>query len=410
MKTAGIIAEYNPFHQGHHYHIEETRRLTGADYIVIVMSGNFTQRGHAAIMDKYSRAKLALEHGADLVLELPVCFATASAKHFALGGISLLNQLGVIDHLSFGSEDGSLEELLKLSSFLLEEPEQFRDCLQTALREGLSYPRARALALEKCFSCSCAERISLPNNILALEYCMALLSLNSSMKAVTVKRLHSGYHDVRLSPTGCSSATAVRKALLQGFLPPLEGQLPFSVYEELSREYGHTLPMEINDFSSLLHYRLFLNEQEDLTSYADVHRELADRILNQLYSFTNYEAFCDVLKTKELTHSRISRSLLHILLDIKESDLIRYKNEGYTRYGRILGFRKAAAPLLHAIKANSSIPLLSKLADSAKKLDLLSLSMLETDIRVSHIYESVLSQKFNRPFRSEYSRQFPILP
>lgn len=409
MKTAGIIAEYNPFHQGHHYHIEKTRRLTNADYIVVVMSGNFTQRGQAAIMDKYRRARQALENGADLVLELPVCFATASAKIFAFGGVSLLDRLGIIDILSFGSEGGALEEIQQLAAFLLKEPDDFKTALQKALKQGFSYPKARFLALEKYFPERNTDALCLPNNILALEYCMALLSLNSSMKAVPVKRLHSGYHDKELSPDGCSSATAVRRALNQGFLSHLQEQLPSTVYRELKEEYGRTLPLDINDFSSLLHYRLFLNEQEDFTVYFDVHKELSDRIRNHRYSFSNYENFCDLLKTKELTHSRISRSLLHILLNIKESDMTRYKEEGYSRYGRILGLRKSASPLLHAIKQNASVPLISKLADLAGKLDPASNSMLETDIRAAHIYESILSAKFNSPFRDEFRRRLPVI-
>ncbi|MBQ9991592.1 MAG: nucleotidyltransferase [Lachnospiraceae bacterium] len=409
MKTAGIIAEYNPFHQGHRYHIEETRRLTGADYIIVVMSGNFTQRGQAAIMDKYGRAKLALENGADLVLELPVCFAVSSASYFASGGVSLLDKLGVVDFLSFGSEGGSTEELLSLSSFLLEEPENFKAHLQTALKQGYTYPKARALALEKSFPEGKSELVSSPNNILALEYCTALLAFHSSIIPLPVKRLHSGYHDTGLSPTGYSSATAIRRVLIREIPALLEEQLPSSVYKYLKKEYDKTLPLDINDFSPLLQYRLLMEQPENLTLYADVHRELADRISGRIYSFTTYEDFCDQLKTKELTHSRISRSLLHILLGLKEDALQATKEEGYSRYAKILGFRKSAAPLLHAIKANTSIPLIPKLADSAKSLDPVSRTMLEADIRAAHIYEGVLCSKFNRPFRNEYSRQFPIL-
>ena len=408
MKVAGIIAEYNPFHRGHQYHIRETRRLTGADYVIIVMSGNFTQRGQAALMDKYSRAKQALENGADLVLELPVFFSTGSANFFACGALSLLEKTGVVDYLSFGSEEGCLEKPRQIASFLQKEPDTYRKDLQTGLKQGLSFPKARALALEKNIPGVDAAFLTHPNNILGIEYCNALLSLNSSIKPITIKRLHGNYHDAALSAEGYSSATAIRQNLKDKDLSLLKNHLPFSVYEMLRAEYGFTMPVKMNDFSGLLHYRLLM-AKEDFSLYADVHKELADRICNQLYSFKDYASFCDSLKTKELTHSRISRSLLHILLDMKEEALQRYKAEGYSRYGRILGFRRAASPLLHQIKVHSCIPLISKLADSASLLDSLAITMLETDIRAAHIYESVLSQKFSLPFRDEYRRQFPIL-
>lgn len=408
MKTVGIIAEYNPFHLGHEYHIQKTRQITGADYVIIIMSGNFTQRGLAALTDKYSRARQALENGADLVLELPVCFATASAKIFAFGGVSLLEKLGVVDYLSFGSENDNLEEIRQTASLLEQEPETFKEQLQLQLRQGSPFPKARAIALKESCPGLNADFLHRPNNILAIEYCRALLSLSSSIKPVTIKRLHSDYHDSHLAARGYSSATAIRQSLNRADLESLSGHLPASVYRMLLDQYGHSLPVGINDFSGLLHYRL-LTEKEDFSLYADVHQDLADRIHRQLYAFQDYESFCDLLKTKQLTHSRISRSLLHILLDIKESALQQYKEEGYARYGRILGFRKNASSLLHQIKANTSIPLVSKLADSVYRLDPISNAMLEMDIRSAHIYESVLSQKFKIPFRNEYQRQFPIL-
>lgn len=409
MKTAGIIAEYNPFHLGHSYHIEETRRLTGADYIIIIMSGNFTQRGRAAIMDKYSRAEYALKHGADLVLELPVCFAASSARYFAFGAVSLLSRLGVVDYLSFGSESGNLEIIQKISAFLEKEPAAYRDTLCGKLKEGFSYPGARAYALQKHFPQMDQDFLSHPNNILGIEYCNALLSFNSPIKPVTLKRLHSSYHDTALSPDGFSSATSIRQTLREGISDTLAEHLPACVYQSVTKEYGLSLPISTNDFSSLLHYRLLSGSFKEYALYADVHEDLARRIENQLFSFTDFEAFCDLLKTKELTHSRISRALLHILLGIKQEELKKYKEEGYCRYGRILGLRRDAGPLLSQIKAHTCLPLISKLADARPLLDSLSLQMLETDIRSSHIYESVLSRKFSAPFRNEYSRQFPVL-
>lgn len=412
MNVVGIIAEYNPFHKGHQYHLEETRRKTEADYLIVVMSPNFTQRGQAAIMDKYSRAKQALLCGADLVLELPVRFSCASAKDFALGGVSLLQKLGIVQFLSFGSEQGALTHFLRLAAFLRQEPKEFKAALQSALKQGLSYPKARAFALQQCSLVP--ESPWLPNDILALEYCLALLKLDSSIKPVTIRRYASNYHDLALSSTGYSSAASIRKVLQKKEsswvdFSSLQNHIPHLVLQELKQDYGQTFPLETNDFSSLLHYQLLLHGQKELTVYADVHPDLADRIQKRLNQFTTIESFCDLLKTKELTYTRISRSLLHILLSITKEEVHQGKQAGYTPYGRVLGFRKDASPLLHAIKQHSSIPLITKLADAKKKLDPVSFSLLQTDIRSSHIYESVGSHKFHRPFRHEYSRQFPIL-
>ncbi len=409
MTVAGIIAEYNPFHRGHQYHIEKTRELTGADYILVIMSGDFTQRGQAAMMDKYSRAKQALLNGADLVLELPLCFATSSAKIFAWGAVSLLDSLGVADYLSFGSEIGSMMEIQQLAHFFAQEPEDYQRALQDKLKQGLAFPKARALALRKFFPQFKESFFSSPNNILGIEYCCALLALHSSIKPITIKRIHGAYHDKTLSQVGYSSATAIRTGLNTGGTSVLKEHLPPSVYQIITEEYGRSLPLETNDFSGLLHYQLLMSGKEELASYADVHQELADRIYNHLYSFQDYEGFCDLLKTKELTRSRISRGLLHILLGIKEQEIKPYNKPDYVGYGRILGFRKNAAPLLHEIKVNSRIPLLSKLADASRLLASPALSMLETDIRGSHIYESILAGKFSTPFQNEYQRQFPIV-
>lgn len=412
MKVSGIIAEYNPFHRGHQYHMEATRKATGADYLIVVMSGNFTQRGDAAIMDKFSRAQAALEQGADLVLELPACFATASARHFACGGVSLLEKLGVVDSLSFGSEDGLLDSILACAEVLKEEPNSYRTLLQSCLGQGFSYPRARAMALTSLFPHLSEAAFSSPNNILGLEYCLALRTFNSKIRPVTIQRIHNNYHDSLLSDKGCSSATAIRGQILgrqpEAEQSTLKNQLPDCTYRQLETEYGKTMPVSMDDFSSLLHYKLLTTSREQLQRYADVSSDLADRIYNHRLSFTSFEAFCDLLKTKQLTRSRISRCLVHILLDIEEAHMREYKEAAYSLYGRILGFRRESAPLLHAIKANAAIPLISKLADAGRLLDPLSLRMLETDIRSTQIYESLISHKFGSPFRNELSRPFPI--
>ena len=431
MNVTGIIAEYNPFHLGHQYHLEQARKLTNADYIIVVMSGNFTQRGTPAIMDKYSRAKQALEHGADLVLELPVCFASASAESFAFGGVSLLHKLGVVNHLVFGSEEGSVEQIQKTAYFLNHESEEYRSLLQNFLKQGYSFPKARSLSLEKCLPKLSSDFLFKPNNILGVEYCRALLHFQSKIKAITVPRIDNQYHDKILSIDGkFSSATAIREtikkaenhlcnealsmlqhqALQNSFsLSSLKNQVPNLVYDMIEENYGKTMPIFNNDFSSLLQYKLLLEFKKDLSVFSDISLDFADRIKNNMDYFTDFDSFCERLKTKELTYSRISRGLLHILLDLKEQDLEEYRKTGYARYGHILGFRKSSSPLLHDIKKHSEIPLISKLADSVKTLDALSLSMLEKDIQAAHIYESVVSQKYKKAFQNELRRKIIVM-
>ena len=196
MKITGIIAEYNPFHNGHLYQIKKARELTGADYIIVVMSGNLTQRGTPALIDKYSRAQMALSGGADLVIELPACYATASAEYFAMGAISILNQLGCVDSICFGSENGNIAMLTKIANALVSESEDFVQALKNNLKNGDTYPVARNAALAETISgiTSYDTILGFPNNILGIEYIKALIRQNSSIKPYTNLRIGADYH------------------------------------------------------------------------------------------------------------------------------------------------------------------------------------------------------------------------
>ena len=213
MKTAGIIAEYNPFHRGHEYQIQYTKEKLGADYVIVTMSGDYVQRGTPALISKHLRAEMALRCGADLVLEMPVSVSTASAEAFAMGGVSLLDSLGVVDMLCFGSESGEISTLQKLAEILVKEPDEYKHLLKSFLSQGLSFPTARSQALTEylkavcrltkantvedsaTFSSNAARILNTPNNILGIEYCKALLRLNSKIQPVTIRRKGMGYHD-----------------------------------------------------------------------------------------------------------------------------------------------------------------------------------------------------------------------
>ncbi len=395
MKIVGIIAEYNPFHNGHQYHIEKAKEITGADAAIVVMSGNFVQRGAPAIMPKHLRAEMALKAGASLVIELPVCYATGTAEQFAYGAVSILNSLGCVDAICFGSECGDITALNELAKILCDEPHEYRECLQMHLRNGLSFPLARQKAIETiCSNSSIAHLLEQPNNILGIEYLKALYRLNSNIKPYTIQRMSSQYHDVDLQEE-FSSATALRQTIISGNFMDLHGQIPDTNIALFEEYYQKRFPVYANDFSLLLKYRLLNETKSTLTQYADVSEELANRIFNQLNNFVSFEQFCELLKTKEMTYSRISRALLHILLGIKKTD---YADIGYAR---VLGFRKDVSNVLTVIKNSSAVPLVTKLT-AIKGLSDSSIQMLNQDIYASNQYESVVTDKFKTPFINEY--------
>ena len=410
MKVTGLIAEYNPFHNGHAYHIRRSVQITGADYTVVVTSGDFVQRGAPALLDKFTRARMALSCGADLVLELPVRYALGSAEFFAAGGVALLDCLGAVDYLSFGSEEGDISLLMNLSSLLSQEPETFRETLREKTARGISFPAAREQALLASFPDQeedVRRILSSPNNILGIEYGKALLRFRSAIKPVTIRRKESSYHQQQLGET-FSSATALRRSLRMGELSALSSQIPPAAFPLLQEAVKSRETACSDDYSLLLKYKLLSETADTLTRFQDVSPDLANRILAQLNALNTLEDFTLHLKTRQMTYSRIARALFHILLDLPRFTLSDSAAET-APYARILGFRKDAAPLLHKIRKHSSIPLISRPAADEKKLSAHARTLLAEDIRCGNLYESVLSIKNRRPFRHEASRPPVIL-
>ena len=412
MKVCGIIAEYNPFHNGHLHHLQESIRLTQADYIIVVMSGNFMQRGTPALMDKYERTKAALECGADLVIELPSYYAAGSAEYFALGAVSLLDKLGTITHLCFGSECGDIEFLSKVAEITGDESVTYQKCLQSHIKEGKSYPSARTAAiLEVCPELSSSiSSLTTPNNILGIEYLKALKHLNSTITPITLKRCGSDYHDIRLGMNQ-SSATAIRQAISNDVdFNELATQMPQASFEILSNYLSDNQPIFLRDFSEVLYYKLLTERDNGFTDYIDVSQSLSDRICKNLYAFDGFEAFCNLLKTKEVTYSRISRCLLHILLDMQKKELDHYINElEITPYARILGFKKASSTLLTEISKYSSIPMITKLADASNILSANAFEMLKKEILINDIYSCIRASKNKKTMTNEYTTPIVIV-
>lgn len=419
MKVAGIIAEYNPFHKGHKYQLDRIKAELDVDYCIVIMSGDFVQRGEPAIIGKYERAQMALISGADLVIELPTLFSTASAEYFAESSVAILDKLGIVDYLCFGSESGDIRVLTDIASILVEEPSEYKNLLQAELKSGASFPKAREKAIISFLSnitnsdCSkFADTISSPNNLLGIEYIKALQKRNSKIIPYTILRTGSNYLDEQISDSEYSSALSIRKVLDSNYsisidnpISSLDKASSYILYDTIKNGRG---PVSVDHFSHLLHVKLLQLDSVVLTEYADISQELSNRIYNNINNYENYSEFCSLLKTKELTYSRISRSLMHIILDCMQKDLDTYKAQDYAKYAHVLGFRAASTALLSEIKRSGNIPLLSKVADAKNILSASDLSLFEHSIRCSQVYESMLHQLYKSKMQNMY-QQSPII-
>lgn len=399
MKIVGLITEYNPFHAGHLYHMQQARELTGADYCVVLMSGSFVQRGEPAIFDKYLRTKTALLAGADLVLEIPVAFSTASAHEFAAYGVALLSAIGV-DAVVFGSECGQIEILKQAAYALNYESAEFQERLRKGLKAGLTYPQARAKALE--MEDTWASVLSSPNNILGIEYLRAAEDLHSLMEFYTISRKGSGYHEDTLADANFPSASAIRGIIRNSLskdkdlLDILASHLPAVTHPA----YTGAVPVFVDDFSELLNAAIL--QMQATFSIADLSPELAARLAKPPYFPLSFEKRIQALKTRQLTYTRVSRALLHLALGMREEDISRWKDEGYALYARILGFRRQSSPLLSCLHKKSSIPLITKTADASQSLAPSALALLEQEVYASHLYQTV-RMKRSGVFQNEYT-------
>lgn len=421
MKIVGLITEYNPFHAGHLYHMQQARELTGADYCVVLMSGSFVQRGEPAIFDKYLRTKTALLAGADLVLEIPVAFSTASAHEFAAYGVALLSAIGV-DAVVFGSECGQIEILKQAAYALNHESAEFQERLRKGLKAGLTYPQARAKALgETQAGGTSVENVedfhantdvsnshiwssilNSPNNILGIEYLRAAEDLHSPMEFYTISREGSGYHEDTLADANFPSASAIRGIIRNSLskdkdlLDILASHLPAVTHPA----YTGAVPVFVDDFSGLLNATVL--QMQATFSIADLSPELAARLTKPPYFPLSFEERIQALKTRQLTYTRVSRALLHLVLGMREEDISRWKDEGYALYARILGFRRQSSPLLSCLHKKSSIPLITKMADAAQSLAPSALALLEQEVYASHLYQTV-RMKRGGVFQNEYT-------
>lgn len=410
MRVLGLITEYNPFHNGHKYHIDKAKELTNSDYVIVIMSGNFVQRGTPAIIDKYARTKMALLNGADLVFELPTCYSTASAEYFAHGAVSILDKLSIVDCLCFGSESGDLKSLNLINNIIKENKNTLDPIILKYLKQGLSFPSARQKALNDIYKndydlIPLNNEISSPNNILSIEYLKALDTFKSSIEPVTIKRHACDYHDKNLNST-ISSATAIRNSIekydLEIDLTSIKSSLPPSVFEILKNEYKIKFPVSMEDFNYIIKYKLLSETSDSLSRYLDISYDLADRLKNNIDLNSNIEELALNIKTKNHTLTRINRSLIHIVLNIFQEDMDTYINNSYTPYARLLGMKKESSKLLKEISSAGRIPIINKVSNAYKQLDNIGMKMLSNDIFASSLYNQIIYEKYKTKQLSEY--------
>ncbi len=405
MNICGVIAEYNPFHNGHQYHLAETRQRTGCDYLIVAMSGDYVQRGTPSLLSKYVRAEAALRCGADLVVELPLYSATASAEEFADGGIRLMNTLGCIQAVSYGAElsDTVTEAAIRdTAAFLSDEPESYRTLLQAGLRSGLSFAKARSEALLSCFP-TASEVLATSNNILAVEYEKSILARHSSFSTLPIVRTDKGYKDTEISEL--CSATAIRTELAR------EHAFPFrAVPESLASLYDSALASALtaNDFSDFLYASLMTASPLTLTEIYDISDDLANRILSASGNSFTYTSLAEAVKCKAFTRSHIDRALCHCMLSVTENDMLQYRATDSLPYIRILGVREDSLSLLTELSKTASAPILTNVTRDTDKLSGASAALYAKELRASRLYSQVMYRK-SGVLRDESRQKFPVI-
>ena len=382
----GIICEYNPFHNGHLYQLEEAKKACNADFTIAVMSGNFTQRGDVALFDKWTRTEMALKNGIDLVIELPTVYATSSAENFADGAIKILNSLGIVDYLAFGSESGDITLLDKIATILYNEPKEFSQLINMQLRSGLSYPKARELAIATYFrgSKQYTEALESPNNILGIEYLKALKRQKSHIIPITIKRINSDYNSTS-TKNNFASATAIRERLQNN--KNIHRLVPYETYELIEEKLKKKdFLTNLSIFEKEIIYSLRKMTLEEIANLPDVTEGLENKIKFAVSNFTTLDKVIENIKSKRFTQTRIQRILVYALLEITKKDMNIARKA--IPYIRVLGFNKHGKKIISAIASNNPklkiIISLKRFLDSNP--DNSTKQLLSKDILATNIY------------------------
>jgi len=368
MNIAGIIVEYNPFHNGHLYHLEATKKQTKADIVVAIMSGSFLQRGEPALLSKWERTKLALQAGIDIIIELPYTYATQRAEVFAWGAVSLLHAIGAT-HLCFGSETGTIAPFLKTLDYLTARQEDYNQILKKYIAEGHSYPQANALAYKALgFTDKGLLDLSKPNNILGYHYVQAVQKLQGSLQVETIQRVQAGYHDTAITNDPIASATAIRHALFHDNKelesPPLEQLTPPFTANAITHAQKSKRLRRWENYFPYLKYRLLTTSKEQLNDYYEAEEGLENRLVHfsqQTHSFTD---FMEAVKTKRYTWTRLQRLCTHMLTGTTKAEMAAANQLYSPHYLRLLGMNQHGQRYLNHYKKQLSLPLVTKINDS----------------------------------------------
>ncbi|MCK5130044.1 MAG: nucleotidyltransferase family protein [Clostridiales bacterium] len=411
MKVCGIIAEYNPFHNGHKYQIDFTRRELSCDYIIAVISGNFVQRGAPAVIDKYYRTRMALSGGADIVIELPTFYALQSAQYFALGGVSLLDGLGIINNISYGSEsyEKPASEIIDfISKIPPEKKEAIEESMGKYLIQGNSYPLSYAKCLSDYLTSNSFDKkdvsdtLSQPNTILELMYLEALATLSSDIQPFKVARRGAQYHDKVMSGT-ISSATAIRRSLGKNsmYLDSVTSSCAKLIQSALNETNG---PITAERYFKTFLYSTAKNEK-GLSVLADISGGLDMRMIKKLNSSSNMDEYIKAVKSKSYTYVRIARTIFNYILGIDASDT-RLIRKDLPMYARVLGLKKEASFLIDMMHEKANIPVFTQTAKFEPKTDAQK-RLFEIDINASDIYNIHANMPYNKG--SDYTNQVIVI-
>lgn len=408
IKAVGIIAEYNPFHNGHAWHVAQAKQQSGCGYSIAVMSGHFTQRGEPAAFDKWTRAAMAVSGGVDLVLELPVVFAVRSAQYFATAGIQLLNALGVVSHVAFGAENADRRLLEQAAAFNTAE---LGATLRAKLASGITY----AAALADCISQSGVSDslLTQPNNILAIEYIRAINRYAQSLTPIIIPRRQSHYHDKTVT-SPFASASAVRQALISRDIDSLEIAIPQSslamIRSQISTGRG---PIVYEAFAALILFKLRTAQLLDLAELPDIREGLHHKLATEALKATTVKELLFRIKSKRYSQTRLQRALIHALLGLGKQQIKIFDQCG-PQYARVLAFNTKGKSLLKAMATRSQVPIVTKTThflntkqrNHQKNLTRLE-QMLSIDTLSSDIYSLGTPQPSQRLGASDF-RQSPL--
>lgn len=368
MKVLGIIAEYNPFHLGHAYHIQKAKEMTDCDYVIAIMSGSFTQAGNIAIYDKFTRAKLACQNGVDMVIELPTIYANASAPYFAYGATRILDQLHLVSSLCFGSEISQIATLQKAAHILVQQEKNIWNAISENLEQGCSFASAREQALQNHLDSSIIADITSPNNILGLEYMKSLEQLKSPIQPYLLERKGAAFHDLNLNTSHTfASATSIREHIYHchnhhtlDILPNVHNFVPENTWEVIQSKKT----AQNEDFYKMLQYQLLSLTREQLSQIQEVTEGMENRILQKLAPNQSYDSWLHTLKSKRYQMSKIKRMLINILLSITKEDMKQAIHNRQSDYAHILAITEGGKSLLPNLQKQASIPIITSYTDS----------------------------------------------